>query len=174
MPDPPTPPAPDRAPIPKHALGDAVPDGPEFLARLRNPFLLARVDLQSSRLQLTLWPADYLDHCPPAKITRSLEALAQYYFRATHQRPRPWQAAPATSSDPPPPCVLLDNTAAAWTGILQPTAPRLWEVTDSTAAEGATDITWLRHFPGPPPSFPDDTRATAAFYRTYTTAENAL
>jgi hypothetical protein len=170
----------NSSPIPKHAIGDARPDGPEFIARLRQPFLLAQVEtIGHQRIRLHCWPPDYAERIPPGTLSRSLSRLVDYYARTTHQPIPEFQAIPANSPHAPPPCLLLDNHESAWTGILQPHAPRLWEVDESEAPRPpgtgpAVEITWLPAFSGPAPAFPADTRATSAFYADYSRAEIRL
>jgi len=114
----------------------------------------------------------------PEKFHFCLASIARYWAASTDLPLPEYLAIPDPT--PPPECLLLEDTASEWTGILQPLAPRLWQVTDyqptrrGDGRPGAVEITYLPSWGGPPPEFPSDTRATAAFFRRYTEHENKL
>jgi len=182
---------------PRFAIGNAHPDGPDYIVSLIYPYRVVKIHWTEGvdRPWLKYWP-----NCRPilnpdiahASLHIQMRQIWQYYARAT-DRPVPeyWDipqisfnpqddyiAAP--SHTPPPECLLLEDTDSEWTGILQPLAPRLWQVTDCRPARrgdgrpGAVEITYLPSWDGPPPEFPTDTRATAAFFRRFTEQKNNL
>lgn len=170
--------------IPNFAIGEAVPDGDEYVVHLGHPYLVVRISSSelSTRPHLNYWPPNPIGVLDPTLEAESLHwvlrQILSYWARATDS-PLP-EGYSHFEAAAPPDCLLLDDAAAEWTGILQTRAPRLWEVTDRQpdrrrgGRPAGVDISWLSRWLGPPPEFPADTRATAAFFREFTDLENNL
>jgi len=157
--------------LPKLAIGSATPDGPLWVVRLRNPFLLGLAE-QTGLCGLSLlgWPPEAPHQTTEKKIAKCFHGLAALWadYLDEDDSALSWSF-PLDLA--PPPYLLIEAPSSDWEGILEPERRILWVIEDGP--DGTTSILWESEFGGEP-TFPEDTRAVSAFYRAFQIAEEEM
>ena len=134
---------------------DHSPPSVIWMARLRNPYVLAGFDLGAGHTWL--WPL-VVDASPQRREKIHGSMIGLLLMELDIPLPELTEIPPP---DPPEFLHLMDwRNDNEW--ILEPHAPRLWRMRIN-ADDDCEAITWWREF-GIPPEFPRDTRRVADFH----------
>ncbi len=131
--------------FPKYAVGEEWPEGetPDFVVRLRNPFVLASVEPQGFSIHLHAWP-DIREATTPVKVDKIMATLARLDSIEHDDEDTDYSTWSYSFGTLPaiPPLLMLDNTSSQWTGILRLKSPMgLWQVAGDLRS--AKLLTWL-------------------------------
>lgn len=133
---------------------DHSPPAVIWMARLRNPYVLAGFDLSAA----TTWLWPLVVDASPERLEKIHGAMiAHLMMEIDVTLPELTEIPPP---DPPAFLHLMDwRNDNEW--ILEPHPPRLWRMRIND--DDCESITWWREF-GIPPEFPRDTRRVTAFH----------
>lgn len=144
-----------------------IPTRPLWIARLRDPFCLARIDAGLENYEgphpaarIHLWPAIL-----EVKHRGTLvDGLARALFREHDLYPDDWgpPVVEPFSGLEPPEFLDMIRPGSDFEMILEPHAPRLWK--KLIEHDDATGCEWVRDW-GPPPEFPEGLRRVTEFLR---------
>lgn len=163
--------------FPKYAVGSQWPEDEQvWVARLRNPFLLAKVELQGLfSLRLHLWPNGVLEKIPIKKQQQVLQGMAGFYFEEVEEYPDDSGDNISVISHPgikPPLNLVIDNQKSNWTGILRTRDPIcLFTVSDEL---GYDSLTWIPAFQAGDKITPDIPRLATAYWCDFCEREDEL
>jgi hypothetical protein len=136
---------------------ERLPATPLWVARLRNPFCLALVEISFEKVSLNFWPP-VVDGDRARLANRLAFVLGHEYDLYRDELPAP---ALLPEIVEPPRYLNMVRANSDSEFVLEAHAPRLWRISVDVR-DNTTGATWWRGF-GVEPEFPDDTRAVAEF-----------